>query len=208
MLQGIGTVGGVGAVVWAAIKGANTFDAWRTQKLAERKLDQAERILTATYKARRGLSYVRGVMMWGHEFHAAEEQMKEKDGWDAQSKERQRRLVTAQAFYNRINRTKDEREALDECLPMARALFGEDLEQAIENLNHQFWIVQIDVDSYVDDEDGTDAEFTKKLRRGMYAVNPPEGEVNEITEAMEAAVTTIERICLPILRLESAGQAI
>jgi len=207
MLQGIGTIGGVGAVVWAAIKGANTYGAWRTQKLAERKLDQAERILTATYKARRGLAYVRGVMMWGHELHAAEEQMKEKEGWDAQTKERQERLVTAQAFYNRINRTKEERDALDECLPMARALFGEDLEQAIENLNRQFWIVQVNVDSYVDDEGGTDAEFTKKLRRGMYATSPPEGEVNEVTEAMKAAVAMIERNCLPVLRLEAAGQA-
>jgi hypothetical protein len=207
MLQGIGTIGGVGAVVWAAIKGANTFDAWRRQKLAERKQDQAERILTATYRARRALAYVRGVMMWGHELHAAEEQMKEKDGWAAQTEARQKRLMTAQAFYNRINRTKDEREALDECLPMARALFGEELEQAIEKLNHQFWIVQVDVDSYVDDEGGTDAEFTKKLRRGMYAIKPPEGELNEVTEAMEAAVATIERICLPVLRLEASAAA-
>ncbi|RIA46974.1 hypothetical protein DFR49_1538 [Hephaestia caeni] len=207
MLQGIGTVGGVGAVVWAAIKGANTFDTWRRQKLVERKLDQAERILTAAYKGRRALGYVRGVMMWGHELHAAQEQMKEKDGWGTQTEARQKRLVTAQAFYNRINRTKDEREALDQCLPMARALFSEELEQAIEKLNHQFWMVQVDVDSYVDDEGGTDAEFTKKLRRGMYAINPPAGEVNEVTEAMEVAVATIERICLPVLRLEASAAA-
>lgn len=207
MLQGIGTLGGVGAVVWAAIKGANTFDTWRRQKLVERKLDQAERILTAAYKGRRALGYVRGVMMWAHESHAAEEQMKEKDGWATQTEARQKRLVTAQAFYNRINRTKDERDALDQCLPMARALFSEELEQAIEKLNHQFWIVQVDVDSYVEDEGGTDAEFTKKLRRGMYAIKPPEGEVNEVTEAMEAAVATIERICLPVLRLEARAAA-
>lgn len=207
MLQGIGTLGGVGAVVWAAIKGANTFDTWRRQKLVERKLDQAERILTAAYKGRRALGYVRGIMMWAHELHAAEEQMKEKDGWTTQTEARQKRLVTAQAFYNRINRTKDERDALDQCLPMARALFSEELEQAIDKLNHQFWIVQVDVDSYVDDEGGTDAEFTKKLRRGMYAIKPTEGEVNEVTEAMEAAVATIERICLPVLRLEASAAA-
>jgi hypothetical protein len=207
MLQGIGTIGGAGAVVWAAIKGANTFDAWRRQKLAERKQDQAERILTAAYKGRRALGYVRGVMMWAHELHAAEEEMKVKEGWAGQAEGRQERLVTAQALYNRINRTKDERDALDQCLPMARALFSEELEQAIDKLNNQFWIVQVDVDSYVDDENSTDAAFTQKIRRGMYAIKPPEGEVNEVTDAMEASVSTIERICLPVLRLEGSGTA-
>lgn len=202
MLQGIGTIAGVGAVVWAAIKGANTFDAWRTQKLTERKLEQAEQILVATYQARRGLEYVRGAMMWANELGAAEDQVKANDWWDAQTEAKQKRLVTAQAYYNRISCTKGEREALDQCLPMARALFGEELEQAIENLNRQFWIVQVDVESYVDDEGGTDREFTRKIRRGMYAVKPPEGEVNEITEAMKAAVATIERICIPIVRLD------
>lgn len=205
MLQGIGTIGGAGAVVWAAIKGANTFDAWRRQRLAERKQDQAERILTAAYKGRRALAYVRGVMMWGHELHAAEEQMKEKEGWAAQTEARQKRLVTKQAFYNRINRVKDERQALDECLAMARALFGEELEQAIEALNHQFWIVQVNADSYADDEYGTDADFTRKIRRAMYAVTPMDGEVNEVTDAMETAMATIERTCLPVLRLEAVG---
>lgn len=203
MLQGLGTIGGVGAVIWAAHKGASTFDSWRRQKIAERKQEQAERILTATYKCRRALEYVRGRILWGHETHAAEKQMQEADGWAAQTKERQGRLVTAQAYYNRINAVKAERDELDQCLPMARALFGEELEQALEKLNHQFWIVQLNVDSYVDDENGTDKDFTKQVRRAMSAVEPRDGEVNEVTQVMEASVQTIERICLPVLRLEA-----
>lgn len=202
MLQGLGTIGGVGAVIWAAHKGASTFDSWRRQKLAERKQEQAERILTATYKCRRALEYVRGVIMFGHELHAAEEQMKAEEGWKFQVESRRKRLVTAQAYYNRLNITKAEREALDQCLPMARALFGEELEKALETLNRQFWIVEVDVDSYVDDHDGTDKEFTAKIRRGMHAVAPRKGEVNEVTQAMETSVAVIERICLPVLRLE------
>lgn len=202
MLQGLGTIGGVGAVIWAAHKGASTFDSWRRQKLAERKQEQAERILTATYKCRRALEYVRGVIMFCHELHAAEEQMKAEEGWKFQVESRRKRLVTAQAYYNRLNITKAEREALDQCLPMARALFGEELEKALETLNRQFWIVEVDVDSYVDDHDGTDKEFTAKIRRGMHAVAPRKGEVNEVTQAMETSVAVIERICLPVLRLE------
>lgn len=203
MLQGLGTLAGVGAVIWAAHKGASTFDGWRRQKIAERKQEQAERILTATYKCRRALEYVRGWMIWGHENHAAEQQVKEEAGWSEQTENVQKRLVRGQAFYNRLNRIKDERAELDQCLPMARALFGEELEQALENLNHQFWIVQVHVDSYIDDEDGTDKDFTAKIHRVMYAVTPRDGEVNEVTHAVETSVAAIERICLPVLRLEA-----
>ena len=203
MLQGLGTVGGIGAVVWAANKGASTFKSWREQKITERKQEQAERILTATYKCRRALEYVRGIAIRVHEIDAAEEQMKAKEGWEMQLEARQKRLITAQAFYNRLNQKKAESEALDQCLPMARALFGEELEKALETLNRQFWIVQVDVESFVDDHNGTDREFTAKINRGMYAVNARNGEVNEVSEAIESSVKAIERICLPVLRLKA-----
>jgi hypothetical protein len=112
---------------------------------------------------------------------------------------KQKRIVTTQAYFNRLNKTRDEQEALDACLPMARALFGEELEKAIESLRHQFWIVQVDAESYMDDE-GADRDFTLKIRRGMYEIKPSEGEVNEVTDKVEAAVAAIEATCLPVLR--------
>lgn len=199
MLQGEGTIIGALAVLIAAWFGKTTFEAWRKQQVAARKLFQAERILEATYKARRALKYVRGVMLWAHELSVAEETLKADPQWDLQLEAKQKRLITAQAFYNRLNRTREEREALDQCLPMARALFGEELEKTIESLSHQFWIVQVDVDSYIDD-DGSDQNFSKKIRYGMYEIGPPQGEVNEVTEKIEAAVATIEATCLPVLQ--------
>lgn len=136
MLQGLGTCVGAGAVIWAAFKGA---DVWKEQKRAERRLEMAERILTATHKARTGLAYVRGVMMWAHELASAEETMKTREGWDSQGKDRQKRLITAQAYYARLNRVRDEQDRLSDCLPLARALFSAELEKAIEKLRHQFW---------------------------------------------------------------------
>lgn len=205
MLQAFGTFGGIWAVVWAANKGASTFEGWKRQKIDERKQEQAERILTATYKCRRALEYVRGIMMWEHERRAAEQQLKEHESWQLQEEARQKRLVTAQLFYNRLNQTKAESEELDQCLPMARALFGEELENALETLNRQFRIVQVDVDSYVDDHDGTDSEFSAKIRRGMYALSERGGKVNEVTQATNESVAAIERICIPVLRLEAAN---
>ena len=76
------------------------------------------------------------------------------------------------------------------------------MEDALEKLRQQFWIVQVDVDSYIDDENGTDREFTRKIRRGMYDVSSG-GEPNEITESVKAALEAIEGGCLPVLRLEA-----
>lgn len=199
MLQGFGTWAGVGAVIFGAIIGAN---AWKAQKQAERRLEMAERILTATHKGKRALAMVRSPMMWGYELDAAEKKLKEDEAWEKQSEGRQKRLRTAQAYYNRLNARRDEVDALDDCLPMARALFSEELEKAIERLRHQFWIVQCDVDAYIDDEHGTDEEFTKKIRRGMYDVSPRKGEKNEVSDTINEAVETIERICEPALRLD------
>ncbi|MCL6683757.1 hypothetical protein [Sphingomonas alba] len=204
MLQGLGTIAGVSAVVWGTLKATGT---WKAQKLAERRSDNAERILTAVYKGRRAIKYIRGVMVWAHELSAAEAKLKENPDWERATEARQKRLVTAQAYYDRLNRTKDERLALDECLPMARALFGEELEAAIEKLNHQFWIVQTYVDAYIDDENGNDAEFTKKIRRAMSEVEPRAGETSEVSEAVKETVTIVERICVPALQLEGAEMA-
>ena len=201
MLQGWGTLLGAGAVIYAAKKGADTFESWRRQKVAERRRDQAERILTATYKARRALKFVRSPMMWAHELSAAEKKLKEDaEQWKLQTVERQRRLVTAQGYFNRLNKTVEERQELTECLPMARALFDGQLEKALEELSHQFWIVEVDVDSYIDDE-GQDAEFSRKIRRGMYDVTPADGQINEVSERIATSVEVIEGNCLPALRL-------
>ncbi len=200
MLQGWGTLVGALAVIWAAKKGADTFDSWKRQKVAERKLDQAERILTATYKARRALAGVRGIMMWAHELKAAEDKLKEDlDQWNQQLEHRQKRLVTAQAYYNRLNRTKEEQDELFQCLPMARALFGEGLEKAIESLSRQFWIVEVDVESFVDDQ-GHDVDFTRKIRYGMYDIKPQGEWINEVSQAIIDAVKEIEDTCLPSLQ--------
>lgn len=199
MAQGVGTVLGALALLGAAWFGKTTFESWRKQQVAGRKLFQAERILEASYKARRALQYVREPMMWGHELAAAKQTLKDSEHWQMQVEAKQERMVTAQAYLNRLNRTREEREALDQCLPMARALFGEDLEKAIESLNHQFWIVQVDVEAYIEDE-GSDQNFSRKIRRGMYEFKPPEGEANEVTDKIEAAMGTIEARCLPVLR--------
>lgn len=207
MLQGIGTIGGALAVLAAAWFGASTFERWRQQKLSERRIEQAERILTATYKVRRQLSYVRSPAMWKNEEDAAEAKLKENGQWDEAGGDNERKkMTTAQAYYTRIFNAKDDRQALDECLPMARALFGEELEQALDKLNRQFWTVQVAVDAIMRDRQGLDRPFRQKMDRVVWEEYAGDDEVNEVDQTIAEQVKTIEDICVPVLRLESDGK--
>lgn len=207
MLQGLGTIGGALAVIGAAWFGASTFQRWRQQKLSERRIEQAERILTATYKVRRQLSFVRSPAMWNNELDAAEAKLKESDQWAKAGGDNERKkLTTAQAYYTRIYLAKDDRQALDECLPMARALFGERLEQALDKLNRQFWTVQVAVDAILRDREGLNQPFREKMDRVVWEGSAGDDDVNEVDETIKEQVKTIEDICVPVLRLESDGK--
>lgn len=99
MLQALGTFAGVGAIIFATFHATHT---WKSQKRAERRLENAERILTATYKARRALGFIRGAIVLSGELLAAEDKFKQQSGWGAQTKDRRDRLILAQAIMDRI----------------------------------------------------------------------------------------------------------
>ena len=200
MLQGIGTNVGSLAVLAAALIGANTFKGWRKQQFAARRAQEAEEILRATYKSRDALAEIRSPFMSSYEHDRAEEVLSKNDKWEHELETRKARMRTTQAYYNRLNHHQSEMDALDAALPMARALFGEQLESAVRKLRHQFWIIQVDADSYMDDNGG-DKDFTKKIRDGMHRINDKE---NEVTITINESVNIIENTCLPVLRLEAA----
>jgi hypothetical protein len=162
VLSGAGTVIGAVAVIGAAWLASNTFEGWRKQTLSQRRIEQAERILTAAYKARRA-------------------------------------LVSAQGYYNRMNAVLDERRAVEECLPMARALFGEKVEKALELLNRQFRMVEIAVDS--DSMEGNDREFARSLREDISSAAGSD-RPNKMNVLIEEQVKLIEDALVPVLRLE------
>lgn len=200
MLSGIGTVVGALAVIGAAVIGSRTFDNWKRQRLAERHIEQAERILTATYKVRRGLSRVRSPFMWGHETDAAEEQLKASGAWEKTFPESERKsLGTAQAYYNRLNATNNDQLALEECQPMARAFFGEGLEKALEKLNHQFWTVKVYVGANHSDKTGADTDFWREIKSTIWE-GYPNADENEMDQTIAAQVKLIEDTLVPVLR--------
>lgn len=197
-LSGVGTVLGAATVLIAAIIGSRTFNSWRRQKLSERRIEQAERILTAAYKARRALGYVRSPLILAHELVMAEEHLKNQDEWLTVPEGRKKKLITAQAYHSRLNAVLDERRAIDECLPMARALFGEDVETALDTLNRQFHFVSVAVES--SSWNGNEREFERAIREDLSSssgTNKP----NKMNEVIAAQVKLIEDRCVPVLRL-------
>lgn len=204
MMQGIGAILGPVVVGIAAWIGGNTFKIWRQQKLSERRIEQAERILTATYKVRRDLSHVRNPAMFGHELDGAETRLKESGEWEkiTGGEQEYRKAKTTQAYYNRLSSTRDDQRALEECQPMARALFSENLEKAIEKLNSQFWTVQVHVDAAQRDRTAAYTDLNRKIDMAIYEGYPSASE-NEVDQVIASQVKTIEDICVPILRLES-----
>lgn len=205
VLQGVGSIGGAIAVCVAAWFASNSFDGWRKQKISERRIEQAERILTATYNVRRGLNRVRSSVIYGHERIAAEEKLKADGNWPA-SKEAQRRISNQQLFYTRLSNESESIQKVEECLPMARALFGEELEKALEVLTDQFYTVKICADWYAEDPRHNTHEDNHKIRSGMYHGFGAHSSGNEVDEIIAAQVKLVEDICVPVLRLEGIGK--
>lgn len=199
VLQGVGSLASAVAIFGAAWLASNTFDGWRRQKLSERRIEQAERILTAAYKARRALGTVRSPLMEAHELSVAEAHLKKKDFWATVDTNRKQKLISTQGYYNRLNAVLDERRAVEECLPMARALFGEKVEQALELLNRQFRMVEIAIDA--NSWEGNDREFARSIREDLTSSSGSD-RPNKMTALIEEQVKLIEDTLVPVLRLE------
>lgn len=203
VLYGVGTIASAMAIGIAAKLGSSTFNSWRKQNLSERRIEQAERILTATYKVRRGLSSVRHPALWPYEKDAAERHLQEQGAYRGADDDWERSKI-AQLYFTRINKELDNRKALEECQPIARALFGEQLEQALEQLNQQFDVVAAHATAQKRAGDTPRNTLCGRIH-GVLWGGYPTPEENEMDQMIDGLVHTIEEICVPILRLESDG---
>jgi|GEM_PF-2063299 len=211
MMAGIGSWGqtaatafGAYAVLRAAKIAGNTFAAWKTEKITERRMEHAERILAATYKAQDALSAVRAPMLWGYELIAAEEQLSKSDSFIQLPKARRQPLIRARVYFDRVDRHLSEREKLLEAKPFARALWGTDLSDALDHLNDRFYLIQTYAEEAIDHDyqstDPDDLARRKKIREAL-AVSPTRPD-DEISTTVAAAISKVEEHCLPTLRLD------
>ena len=198
MLSGWGSLAGAAAVAYAAHRAADTIGKWRRQKLTERKFDHAEAILAATYRAKDAMEVLRSPLVSGYELRQAEDELKSSDEWKPSNEVERQRHVHAQALLRRMRSTEDDWESLQDTLPLAKALFSVELEQAIEELHRQRWIFRTYVDARAEDQ-GEDKEWSKKIRANLHQSRGTLGD-DEISKAIGTSIAAIEETCLPVLR--------
>ena len=184
-----------------AIIGRNTFQKWREQKISERKIEQSERILTASYKVRRSLSDVRAPFISAHELNIAEKNLLDSGEInDSIDLSMRKKYINIQFYYNRINACKQDFVDLYDCIPFARALFGEELEKSIETLNHQVQVVKVAADSTLQFDWTNDSDFIKSTYRELCR-GYTGGKINEVDAEIENQIQNIEKVCIPNLRI-------
>ena len=199
MIQGWAGFAQAGAIAFAAWKAADTFKLWRSQKIEERRIDVAERILTLADRIKRAFSDFRSPF-YGHELATAEAKLRsEMPEFASLGDSQRRKMATGRAIAERINCYSPEWEQIFELLPLTKALFGEETAKHLEGFWQQRNVVWVAAESHADD-DGSDANFTKTMITANLYEREGEPEDRVGTKVTEL-VSSLEAKLLPIIRL-------
>ena len=198
MLSGVGTIVGAIAVLIAAHVARISINQFRTQKITERLVEHAERILTATYKAHYAIDHVRGRMLWAGELEVAEKKLRDVNAITGETDARDKRMISAQVYIDRLNRTNDDKALLVDVMPTARALWGKELEEEIQKLHHQFWCIECNATELVETDDRDRQVFLRILLGGTCSKDD-----DELSLEVRRITSSIEEKCLPVLRADS-----
>lgn len=216
MLSGWATLFGAGAVVYAAHKGSDTFKQWRRQKNEERRIELAEQILTLAYKLRRAIEGIRSPAMWAEESIAIHDELRKNGVITDQTPEGDKGiLATAQATLSRSNANKPLWDALLDTMPTAKAVFGDDVENALNALWKQRGKLVASAQSYArlihQPDPRSEKEREAQLKRhgklegvlwtgGDIWAGEDGNAVDEVADAVNGAVEALEVMLLPIIR--------
>lgn len=200
LLQGVGTLVGAFAVIVASYIGANSFTKWRKQKIAERRFEHAERILVASYNARRQLRYLRQAFLSNYELFAAEQRLVSAGAPLPIDEDLRKRHITVEVYNHRLQTAKDELLDLYACIPIARAIFGKKLEDALEILGTQFNRIRTYLDIKIMVDPATqEPEFGQELQAALTSGYKVDGR-NELDDLIAKQFRIVEDICLPVIR--------
>ena len=125
MISGLGSLLGALAIIFAASKGVQTFDRWRMERIEERRIAIAEKILFKVNEFELGLEQVRCTLPLHVEFEQAESMADQRRKYfQPGNKTEWQRMVCSEIFRARIE-SEVRLNALSEVLPSAKAIFPE-----------------------------------------------------------------------------------
>lgn len=202
MISGWGSWASAAAVAFAAWKAADTFEGWKLRRSTEREEEIAQRVLIAVFKVKEAYRFIRFSTLHAPELSAARQIQSELELWHTLTAQQQQRLTMGQVYIDRINSSQHEFRELVDCIPVARAIFGHSLGEALEDLNRQLWVIRMAAEAFASNEGG-DLLLTQKIN----------SELNDhalvgdgpVTIAIKSSIETIEAICLPVLRPDRRG---
>lgn len=197
MISGWGSWASAAAVAYAAWKAANTFESWKLRRVTEREEEIAQRALVATFRVKEAFQWIRSPLKHSVELSTAEDALKANPKWDDLTLLQKHKHASGQVYIDRIVSFGDRFQALEECIPYARAVFGHELGEAMHELHRQLWIFRTTVEAFVANDTG-DREITRSI---MIELNDHQlSGAGRITISIKASIATIEAICLPVLR--------
>lgn len=202
MLSGWGSLAGAAAIIWAANKAADTLDEWKEKRATEREEDHAQECLVAVFEVTEALESVRAPLLHGSELARAEQDLASDPRWDDLTEQERGRHITGQVYINRMKYFEDRFDRLSNCIPLARALFGEAVSSAIAVLHRQQWIIRVEVESQIDDR-GENPDFTIQLRNNLNDWKCA-GD-GKVSQAIRESVKAVEDQLLPVLRPKRRG---
>lgn len=194
--SGVGTLVAAGAVIWTAVEAKGALSDWKAQKISERTIAQAERILEAAYRAKDALEYVRGNLR-SDERESAKDAVVRRVGMRPFPGDGGYMSPNTQARMVRLDGVTSAQDDLLQCRPMAKAFFGDKLYEAITVLHGQFGTVRrlLEADQSVEFEPQKGS-----IGSALKAISPDVQRRKKITDLTQSSISTIEGECLPVLR--------
>jgi hypothetical protein len=219
MLSGWATLIGAFAVIYAAHKGSDTFKQWRRQKSEERRIELAEQVLTLAYKLRRAIEGIRSPAMFEPESSVVYEELRRNGVIDDNTPAGHRGiLATAQATLSRTNNNKPLWDSLLDTMPSAKAIFGDEVETALNLIWTQRNRIIVAAQRYArtihDRNAPTEDAMERQIMRNerteaiIWAGAGENGE-DEIAGIIDTSIQTLENALLPVIRADTSfGTAI
>lgn len=196
-LSGWGSLLSAAAVLWATHRATGTLDEWKKKRVTEREEEHAQECLVAAYQVVDAFQAVRSSVLHGFELDRARAKLSEDQRWGDLTEQQQRQHTQGQVYIDRLAHFSERFDRLAECGPLARALFGHEVEAALGELGRQHWVLTVEIEAYIHDR-GADRDFDMKVRNNLSDWKC-EGE-GSISKAILASVATIEAKLLPVLR--------
>jgi hypothetical protein len=213
MLTGLGAVVGAGAIIHATRKGADIFAQWQLGKDEDRRIALAEQSLALAYRLRRAIEAIRSPAIPGAERSEIHRQLRDAGAIDDRTPDyASGYLASAHATTSRAAAHKPLWDDLLGALPAIKAMFGDEIDVAVE----EFWTQRDGILAAAERyarlarqsdsrAGGYDQEELFRLQRELEAtlwLSRERREADAVADAIDGAIAALERGLLPIIRSE------